>query len=114
MPVKPDRIEGILRTAIADAMRRAAPALQRQLAVMAAEEFEKSLAVDGERRPIARRPRARGEELTRWVADNRARRVPKFVIEATGLDTKKKIIARFGPDVEFEKSKPLPKARSAP
>ena len=47
--------------------------------------------------------------MTRWVADNRARRVPKFVIEATGLDTKKKIVARFGEDAAFEKGKALPK-----
>jgi hypothetical protein len=43
------------------------------------------------------------------VADSNARRVPRFVIEATGLDTKKKIVARFGPDAAFEKGKPLPK-----
>ena len=111
MPVKLDRIEDILRAAIADALRKVAPALQRQLAVMAAEEFEKSLSMNGERRVLARRARARGEDMTRWVADNRARRVPKFVIAATGLDTKKKIVARFGPNAEFEKGKPLPRAR---
>jgi len=47
------------------------------------------------------------------VADNRARRVPTFVIEATGLDTKKKIVARFGPNASFEKGKPLPKPKAA-
>ena len=62
------------------------------------------------RRVNGRRPRvsSRPEEMTRWVADNRARRVPKFVIEATKLDTKKKIVARFGENSVFEKGKPLP------
>jgi hypothetical protein len=51
--------------------------------------------------------------MTRWVADNRARRVPKFVIEATGLDTKKKIVARYGEDAAFEKGKPPPAAKAS-
>jgi hypothetical protein len=38
----------------------------------------------------------------------RARRVPNFVIDATGLDTKKKIVAKFGEGAAFEKGKPLP------
>jgi hypothetical protein len=37
--------------------------------------------------------------------------VPKFVIEATGLDTKKKIVAKFGPNATFEKGKPLPRSK---
>jgi hypothetical protein len=52
--------------------------------------------------------------MTRWVADKRARRVPNFVIEMTGgLDTKKKIVARFGEDAAFEKDKPLPPPKPA-
>ena len=48
--------------------------------------------------------------MTKWVANRRARRVPTFVIEMTGgLDTKKKIVAKYGEDVVFEKGKPLPK-----
>lgn len=54
------------------------------------------------------RRRARGE-ITRWTADRNARRVPTYVIEATGLDTKKKIVANFGENAAFEKGKPLPK-----
>src|SRR5690242_15667539 len=38
-------------------------------------------------------------EITAWTTDRRARRVPKFVIEMTGLDTKKKIVAKYGDDV---------------
>ncbi len=48
------------------------------------------------------------------MADRNARRVPKFVIEATGgLDTKKKIVARYGEDAAFEKGKPVPPTRPA-
>jgi hypothetical protein len=53
---------------------------------------------------------SRRTEITKWTADRRARRVPTFVIEATGLDTKKKIVAKYGANVKFEKGKPLPKA----
>ena len=106
-------IDDIIRSAVSLAMRNIAPAIQRHVAELAAEELEKSLAVtDGVKRTRvpSRRARPRGEEMTRWVADRRARRVPKFVIEMTGgLDTKKKIVAKFGEDAAFEKGKPLPK-----
>ncbi len=106
-------IDDIIRNAVSLAVRNIAPAIQRHVAALAAEELEKSLAVtDGAKRPRgpSRRVRPRGEEMTRWVADRRARRVPKFVIEMTGgLDTKKKVVARFGEDAAFEKGKPLPK-----
>jgi sulfite reductase beta subunit-like hemoprotein len=48
------------------------------------------------------------KELTKWVADKKARRVPTFVIESTRLDTKKAIQARYGEDAVFEVGKPLP------
>ena len=48
------------------------------------------------------------------MADKRARRVPTFVIEMTGgMDTKKRIVAKFGENATFEKGKPLPKAAKA-
>ncbi len=53
---------------------------------------------------------ARREDITKWVPDVRARRVPKFVIEATGIDTKKKIVAKSGTNAVFQKGKPLPRA----
>ena len=53
-------------------------------------------------------PRA---ELEKWVADRRARRVPNFVIEQTGLKTKKQIVQKFGDNATFEKGKPVPKAK---
>jgi hypothetical protein len=73
-------------------------------------ELASSSATRGPRRNTARRPRT---EITKWVADHRARRVPNFVIEATGLDTKRKIVAKFGDGAAFEKGKPLPKTRAA-
>ncbi len=106
-------INDIIGNAVSEAMRNIVPALQRHVAAMAAEELEKALAVKtvAKRRPVSsRRSRPRGEDMTKWVADRRARRVPKFVIEMTGgLDTKKKIVAKYGENVAFEKGKPLPK-----
>jgi hypothetical protein len=55
----------------------------------------------GERRPAS-------QPVERWVPDRRARRVPKFVIEATGLQTKKEIVDRFGEHAIFEKGHPAP------
>lgn len=52
-------------------------------------------------------------EITSWVADRQARRVPNFVIEATGLDTKKRIVAKFGENAKFDKGKPVPKVPAA-
>jgi hypothetical protein len=59
--------------------------------------------------PAPHRRADNAEELTRWIADRRARRVPNFVIALTGLDTKKKIVARYGENAVFEKGRPLPK-----
>jgi hypothetical protein len=49
--------------------------------------------------------------LEKWVADRHARRVPNFVIEQTGLKTKKQIVARYGDNATFEKGKAAPKAK---
>jgi hypothetical protein len=109
-------IDEILRNAVADVVRRIAPVIQRQVATYAAEQLERNLAVNrtATRGATTSRPRrARGEDLTRWVADRNARRVPNFVIEATGLDTKKQIVARYGENATFEKGKPLPAAKAA-
>jgi len=103
-----ESIEQIINAAAERVVQRIVPAIQRALAEAQALGAAKT-------RPAARRSagtqrgRPRGE-MTRWVADNRARRVPIFVIEATGLDTKKKIVAKFGSNVTFEKGKPLPPA----
>lgn len=115
MPRPAGSIEEIIAAAVSQAIAKIGPAIQRRVAALAAEELEKNLAVGGKgpARRAARRPRARGADITKWVADTRARRVPKFVIELTGLDMKKKIVAKFGENAAFEKGKPLPKTAKA-
>jgi|SRR6266496_1172380 len=116
MPRPTQSIDAIIQNAVSQAIQKIAPTIQRQLAALAAEELEKSLALkNGTKRSRgpARHARTRPEEIRKWVADRRARRVPKFVIELTGLDTKKKIVAKFGENAAFEKGKPLPKAARA-
>jgi hypothetical protein len=83
------------------------PAIKRELAAAAKQVRQKPPKAI----PRRRRRSRRRVEMTKWVADNRARRVPTFVIEATGLDTKKKIVAKFGENATFEKDKPLPKLK---
>jgi hypothetical protein len=112
MPRATGTIEEIIAAAVSEAIAKISPAIQRRVAELAAEELEKNLAMNGKSpaRGAGRPARARGAELNTWVADRRARRVPTFVIEMTGgLDTKKKIIAKFGENAAFEKGKPLPK-----
>jgi hypothetical protein len=112
-------IDALVREAMDEAIDRAAQDISRVIAEMAADELTAQLeakVVKPQGRPrAARRPApaqrsARGD-LNRWVADRRARRVPTFVIDLTGLDTKKKIVARYGQDAAFEKGKPAPRAR---
>lgn len=111
-------IEAIIREAAERVVAKVSGAIARQVGTLVQAGLERELArgaarsaVRGAGAPRSRRrpPRA---DMTRWVADNRARRVPTFVIEATGLDTKKKIVAKFGANVAFEKGKPLPKAKA--
>src|SRR5690242_4695543 len=109
MPKKTDAIEDVINAAVAQVAARILPAIERALAEAGARAAQPRAA---KAKPVHRRGRRRApEELTRWVADNRARRVPKFVIEATGLDTKKKIVAKYGADAAFEKGKPLPRQK---
>jgi hypothetical protein len=64
---------------------------------------------DAAPRVSAGRPRrVQAALVEHWVPDRRARRVPKFVIEATGLGTKREIVARFGEHAIFEKGQPAP------
>ena len=105
-------VDAVLEEALDDAVETAAIAIARTLAQRTAEQLEigvrRAVAKVGRGalRPGTRRPRA---ALRRWAADRRARRVPTFVIELTGLATKKEIVARFGEGVIFEKGKPAPK-----
>jgi hypothetical protein len=109
-------IQSIIEDAVADVFARLSRAIGRVVEERVADQLKGRPAGPPKerraRRRAARRPRA--AEITKWIADRRARRVPTFVIEATGgLDTKKKIVARFGENVVFEKGKPLPKPKAA-
>ena len=111
-------IDQIISDAVTPVVARAAEAIARAVADQVEEQLARQLKTrkvprgKGRTKTAARaRPR---QELTKWVADRRARRVPTFVIELTGgLDTKKRIVAKFGENAVFEKGKPLPKAKAA-
>jgi len=119
-PLESSSIDEILRAAMEPVLKRASASIAKAIADMAAARLDRELQGGiargrgrGRGRAVraARGDRRRGD-ITKWVADRRARRVPKFVIEMTnGLDTKKKIVAKFGADAVFEKGKPLPKAK---
>lgn len=113
-------IDTVVRDAMVPVIQRASVQIARAIADMAAARLDAELqdgvakagrgagARAGRRAGARARPR---EEITRWAADRRARRVPNFVIEATGLKTKKQIVARFGDGAVFEKGKPMPKPK---
>ena len=114
-------IDDIVREAMEGVVKRASASIAKAIADMAAARLDEELQ-SGVTRARGKAPRPRGRargsarraraEITKWVADNRARRVPNFVIQMTGgLDTKKKIVAKFGENASFEVGKPLPKAR---
>ena len=104
-------LDALVRAAVDDVVARASRDLARAIAELTAEQLESRLEaeVGGAMPRSRRRPPA---DLSKWAADRRARRVPNFVIEATGLDTKKKIVAKYGENAVFEKGKPLPKVRA--
>jgi hypothetical protein len=108
-------LDEIVKRSIEGVVERVASAIARSIAdtvaVRLEAELKKSAGKSGKARrgkAAAARPRA---EITKWVADRRARRVPTFVIESTGLKTKKAIVAKYGDGVSFEKGKPAPKPK---
>ena len=104
-------IDQIIRDAVAPVLARASEAIARAVAEQVAEQLGKTKAPRRKGRAKTTRARSR-QEITRWVADRRARRVPTFVIEMTGgLDTKKKIVQKYGPNATFELGKSPPKAK---
>ena len=109
-PARSSSLDALIRDAAADVVARITPALARQFSDLVRDGVSRKLAT-GVRGGGAPR-RARRGDITKWIADNRARRVPNFVIEATGLDTKKKIVAKYGPGAAFEKGKPAPKPKA--
>ena len=104
-------IASIMEDAVAPAVDRMVDAITRMIATEVSVRLEAELRDKAfVARASRRRTRRRGD-IAKWVADRRARRVPNFVIEATGLDTKKKIVAKYGEGVAFEKGKALPKPK---
>ncbi len=110
-PARTTSIDAILRDAAEKVVSRVSSAIARQVGELVQERLQAELSNGvAPRRAAGRRRRPRGA-ITRWVADVRARRVPNFVIQSTGLDTKKKIVAKYGPGAAFEMGKPPPKAK---
>jgi hypothetical protein len=120
----PNSIDAVVLEAMEGVVARAAKAIAKAIARLAAERLEAELAAGvaaatvgrgrgrrGGRAGRGARPIRQRSEISRWVADRRARRVPNFVIEMTGLKTKKAIVAKFGDGVVFEKGKSAPKAK---
>jgi hypothetical protein len=111
-------LDAILRDALDPVVKRASISIARAVAQLAAaqlaERLEDGVAKAGRgrgrNRVAGRPPRPRGE-ISRWAADRRARRVPNFVIDLTGLKTKRQIVQKYGEGASFEKGKPAPKAR---
>jgi hypothetical protein len=110
-PARTPSIDAILRDAAEKVVSRVSAAIARQVGDMVQERLQAELANGSAPRRGGRRRRRGPAEISRWVADTRARRVPNFVIEATGLDTKKKIVAKYGPGATFERGKPLPRSK---
>ncbi len=110
--VHSDSLDAVIRAATAPVVVRASKVIARAVAEMVAAGLDAQLkkAAPRGRRAAGRRSKA---SITKWVADRRARRVPTFVIEATGLDTKKKIVAKYGENASFEKGKPLPPLKAS-
>ena len=116
----PNSIDAVVLEAMEGVVARASKAIAKAIARLAAERLEAELAAGVSaatsgrtRRRAGRgaRPVRQRAEITRWAADRRARRVPTFVIDMTGLKTKKAIVAKFGDGVVFEKGKNAPKAK---
>ena len=109
-------LDALVREAMEPVVKRASLAIARAVAQMTAERLEAELegsvarAMRGRAGRGARPSRPR-EEISRWAPDRRARRVPNFVIEMTGLKTKKQIVSKYGEAVVFEKGKPAPRSK---
>jgi hypothetical protein len=108
-------IDDVVRSAMEKVMKRVATQIARAMAEVAARQIDQEVTQAlsrGRVRGRAGRPARRAGDISRWVADRRARRVPKFVSERTnGLDPKKTTVARFGEGAAFEPGKPLPRAK---
>jgi predicted transcriptional regulator len=120
MPRKAGRAtaEQVILEAVESVVERASLGISRAIAEILAvridQELRAQVAKATGKRGRARKGAGRAaprSEISRWVADRHARRVPNFVIEQTGLKTKKQIVAKFGDNAAFEKGKPAPKPK---
>lgn len=118
----PQSAEDVILQTVEEVAQRVSASISRAVADIVAARIEEELrkrAPRGLARPAAARPAAKARkaaapkgEVTRWVPDRKARRVPRFVIEMTGgLDTKKAIAEKFGEEAVFEKGQPLPEPK---
>jgi len=103
-------VEAVVQRASVGISRAISEILAARIDQELTAQVAKAIAKGGRQRKGSARAAPRAE-LSRWVADRRARRVPNFVIELTGLKTKKAIVAKFGDNAAFEKGKPAPKAK---
>jgi hypothetical protein len=119
MPRKAGRAtaEDVILQAVESVVERASAGISRAISEILAVRIDEELraqvakAVGRKRRGRAAARAAPRGNLQKWVADRRARRVPNFVIEQTGMKTKKQIVAKFGENATFEKGKPAPKTK---
>jgi hypothetical protein len=109
--------EDVILEAVEAVVARAAVGISRAIAEVLSVRLDEELKRQVSK-AIGRRGRgggkakgARPRDISRWTADRRARRVPNFVIEQTGLKTKKQVVAKYGEDAAFEKGKAPPKAK---
>lgn len=62
-------------------------------------------------KPSAAKARKRNRAaatVTSWTANREAKRVPNFVLEATGCKNKEEVLKRFGKDASFVQGADLP------
>ena len=108
-------LDEIVKNSIEGVVERVSAAIARSIADTVARRLEAELKKTVGKGSRGRKGRVAGtrprSEITKWAADRRARRVPTFVIELTGLKTKKAIVGKYGDGVVFEKGKPAPKSK---
>jgi hypothetical protein len=115
---QPRSLEQLVAAALAPIVERTTTRMAAAVAQLVASRLEAELGTRRARRRSVRRSTNARAGVAQWTADRRARRVPSFVIAATGLKTKREIVARYG-EASFERGKsvpePLPaRATSAP
>jgi hypothetical protein len=86
----------------------------RRIAALAGEQLKTELTTQLGGAPstttttVTTRRRRRATPATVNLASARTRRIPTWLSQATKLNTKRKLIDRFGPSAVFHKGKPLP------